>query len=81
MSDINHELNSVIKRIFKSISEISYYIRKSDPINMAMILGTDNSSGDKIKEIDYETNKIICFFNLFCPFYISIMFIFMKFTN
>ena len=54
-----HDLDLVEKEIFKSVSNISYCIRNSNPIDLSSIVGIDNSCGDKVKELDIKCNDIM----------------------
>ena len=58
MYSIN-DLDFIQREIFKSICDISYCIRNSNPIDLSSVVGVDNSSGDKVKELDMKCNNII----------------------
>jgi len=58
MYSIN-DLDLIQREIYKSICDISYCIRNSNPIDLSSVVGVDNSSGDKVKELDMKCNDII----------------------
>ena len=54
-----NDLDLLEKEIFKSVSDISYCIRNSNPIDLSFVVGVDNSCGDKVKELDIKCNDIM----------------------
>lgn len=45
--------------IMKSVSEISYIIRSSDPIECSKITNKSNKCGDDVKKLDVRANEVI----------------------
>ena len=56
MSD---NLEDILTAISKSVVDISYMIKKSSPVDLSAVLGTDNSSGEKVKKLDFESNELL----------------------
>ena len=52
-------LIEIIQQISRSIIDISYIIRKSNPNDLSSISGIENKSGDFIKELDSRSNDIL----------------------
>tara|TARA_Y100000590_G_scaffold467271_1_gene645629 strand:+ start:448 stop:1341 length:894 start_codon:yes stop_codon:yes gene_type:complete len=64
----NYELNAIFNAIKDSVRDISILMRKSNPCQLGSQLGSDNSSGDKVKSLDIESNNIMKQYMSNCPY-------------
>jgi len=55
----NDDLDLILSKLSKSITEISYLIRKSSPLDLSSVLGSENPSGELVKKLDIDSNNIL----------------------
>ena len=55
----NDDLDLILSRISKSINEISFLIRRSSPLDLSSVLGSENPSGEQVKKLDIDSNNIL----------------------
>ena len=55
----NDNLDVILSKLSKSIMEISYLIRKSSPLDLSSVLGSENPSGEQVKKLDIDSNNIL----------------------
>jgi len=55
----NDDLDLILSKLSKSITEISYLIRKSSPLDLSSVLGSENPSGEQVKKLDIDSNNIL----------------------
>ena len=51
------KLQMILVSIQNVVKEISYLIRKSNPCTIGQLIGTDNTSGDDVKQLDVQCNR------------------------
>jgi len=57
--ELKDDLDLVLYNISKSIKDISYLIRKTSPLDLSSVLGTENTSGEQVKKLDIDSNNIL----------------------
>lgn len=55
----NDDLDIILSKVSKSVMEISYLVRKSSPLDLSSVLGSENPSREQVKKLDIDSNNIL----------------------